>query len=94
MDLKFTDFKNTFDFVHSPAVWKILEAYGIPSKIIRKLPIVYEGSESYVRVGADHTERFRVDTGVIQGDSLSSILFNIVLEFIQSKLRYIDCGIE
>ena len=47
-----------------------------------------------MRVGIEHTERFSVETGVIQGDSLSPILFNIVLDFVLSKLDTLDGGIE
>ena len=94
MVLNFIDFKKAFDSVHRPSIWKILEAYGIPSKVIKILMLLYEDSESCVRVGQEHTERFSVDTGVIQGDSLSPIIFNVVLEFVLSKLSNIDGGIE
>ena len=92
--LNFIDLKKAFDSIHRPSMWKILEFYGIPSKIIRILASLYEGSESCVRVGAEHTEWFNVDTGVVQGDSLSPVLFNIVLDFVMAKLRTIDGGIE
>ena len=71
-------------------MWKILEAYGIPSKILRNLQILRERSERCVQVSAEHTSWFRMDTGAIQGDSLSYILFNVVLKFVLSKLSYID----
>ena len=83
MVLNVIDFKKVFDSVHRPSVWKILKAYGIPSKILRTLTLLYDGSNSCVRVGAEYTERFRVD-----------ILFNVVLDFFLSKLSYIDGGIE
>ena len=92
--LNFIDFKKAFDSVHRPSMWKILESYGIPSKITKILTLLYEGSESCVRVGTEHTEWFGVDTGVLQGDSLSPVLFNIVLDFVMTKLRTVDGGIE
>ena len=87
-------FKKAFDSVHRQSIWKILEAYGIPSKVIKVLMLLYEDSESCVRVGKLHTERFSVDTGLIQGDSLSPIMFNVILEFFLSKLSNIDGGVE
>ena len=75
-------------------MWKILEQYGIPNKIIQILSLLYEGSESCVRVGMEHTEWFGVDSGVIQGDSLSPILFNLVLDHVMTKLAYVDGGID
>jgi len=32
--LNFVDFRKAFDGVHRPALWKILEQYGIPSKVV------------------------------------------------------------
>ena len=80
--------------MHRPLIWKIIEAYAKPSKVIRILTSLYKGSESSVRVGKTHTVSFSVDTGLIQGDSLSPLQFNIVLDFVMSKLDTIDCGIE
>ena len=75
-------------------MWKILEQYGIPIKIIRILSLLYEGSESCVRVGLQHTEWFGVDRGVIQGDSLSPIFFNLLLDHVMTKLVNVDEGID
>ena len=73
----------------------MLKPYRIPTKVIRILSNLYEGSESCViRIGIEETDQFSVETGVIQGDSLSPILLNIVLDFVLSKLGTIDGGLE
>ena len=75
-------------------MWKILEIYGIPKKFISLIQSMYDGSESCVRVGNDHTEWFTVATGVRQGDVLSPLLFNILLDFVLREIDGIECGIE
>ena len=75
-------------------MWKILEIYGIPRKFVSIIQSMYDGSESCVRVGQDHTDWFSVATGVRQGDVLSPLLFNILLDFILRKNDTIECGIE
>ena len=75
-------------------MWKILEIYGIPRKFVSIIQSMYDGSESSVRVGKDNTEWLYVATRIIQGDILSPLLFNILLDFILRKIDAIECGIE
>ena len=70
--LNLIEFKKTFDSVYRPSMWSILEAYGIPSKEIKNLTYLYEGSENSVRVGMEPTEWFSVDTRVIKGTPVTS----------------------
>ena len=46
-----------------------------------------------VRVGHKQTDWFSVKTRVQQGDVLSPILFNLVLDFILRKLYHLEGGI-
>ena len=95
MVLNFIDLEKAFDSVHRPSMWRILEAYGIPSRVIRIQTYLYEETYSSVRVGIENTEWFCVDTGTIQGDFLSPALFNIVMDFVMTKLNTIeDDGIQ
>ena len=47
---------------------------------------MYEGSSNCVRVENQHTEWFDITTGVRQGDVLSPVLFNIVIDWIMRKV--------
>ena len=92
--LNFVDFKKAFDCVHRPSMWKIVELHGVPRKIVNIMKSMYEGSESCVRVSQGQTDFFSVDSGVRQGDSLSPLLFNIVLDFVMRKVEAAEGGIE
>jgi len=80
--LNFADFRKAFDSVHRPALWKILEQYGIPSKIISIIQKLYEGSSSVVRIDRYISQRFPVLTGVRQGCILSPLLFAIAIDWV------------
>ena len=75
-------------------MWKIVELHGIPNKKVNIMKSMYDGSESCVRVSQGQTDYFSVDSGVRQGDSLSPLLFNIVLDFIMKRVELAGGGIE
>ena len=83
-----------FDSVYRPSMWKKLEKVGIPNKIIWILSLLYEDSESCVRVGLEHTAWFGVGSGVIQGDTLSPILINKLLDYVTTELGTVNGGID
>ena len=92
--LNFVDFRKAFDCIHRPTMWKVLKHYGIPSKIVSLIEAMFQGSESCVRVGQEHTDWFEITTGVRQGDVLSPLLFNIVLDYTMKKMNRVDGGIR
>ena len=52
--VNFVDFKKPFDIVHRESLWKILRAYGIPSKIVT----IYKGILWTRRMHCHPIERF------------------------------------
>ena len=52
-----------------------MASYGIPDKLIRMVKILYEGSECAVLDEGVESERFKVKTGVKQGDVMSGFIF-------------------
>jgi len=80
--LNFVDFRKVFDSGYRPALWKILEQYGIPSKIIFMIQKLYEESSSVVRIDGDISQWFPVLTGVRQGCILSPLLFAITIDWV------------
>lgn len=90
----FIDFKSAFDCIDWPALWRALAAEHIPAKIIELLRIAYDGSTSQVRILDEVSEEFPIMTGVRQGDVVSLLLFNIVIDAIMRKAFEGRCGVQ
>ena len=71
-----------------------MELYEVPTKIVNIMKSMYDGSESCVRVSQGHTDFFNVDSGVRQGDLLSPLLFNIVLDFVMRRIEFAGKGLQ
>lgn len=56
-----------------------MKAFNIPSKLIRLVQTAMEGAEKRVST-SDGESEFWLRNGVGQGNSLSTLLFNIILE--------------
>ena len=61
----------------------------MPSKIANIMTNIYDGIERCVKVsqGEIESDFFNVDSGVRQGDSLSPLLINIVLDFVVMRVE-------
>ena len=54
--------------------------FGIPIKLISLVKFCTIGSRSRIKIDGILSECFEINTGLKQGDALSSLLFNIALE--------------
>ena len=77
--MNFVDFAKAFDSVHRESLWKILRAYGIPSNLVEIIKSFYD---NFTRCVGDDDIVFEVHTGVRQGCVLSTLLFNLVMDWI------------
>ena len=73
----FVDLGKGYNSVPRQALWKILEKYGVPAKMLNVLKSFHEGMHAEVRVGLTVTDRFEVRNGLWQGCTLEPTLFNI-----------------
>jgi len=80
--VNFIDFRKAFDSIHRPALWKILQQYGLPTNIVTVIQKLYKESSSAVRVNGDTSSWFQVETGVRQGCILSPLLFAIATDWV------------
>ena len=76
--ITFVDFEKAFDSVHRESLWKIMESYGIPCKIIHMVQMLYEDSECAVLDEGEESEWFKVKTGVKQGDVMSGFIIHVI----------------
>jgi hypothetical protein len=85
LHINFIDFRKAFDSVHRDTLWKILESYGIPEKIITLINLFYKNFECSVITGNKTSEPFPVNTGVRQGCILSPMLFLITIDWVMRQ---------
>ena len=79
--LTFIDIKKAFEILHRGKMLKILEAYGIPVKIVEFIRLMYEKKMAKVLTPDGETELFEILAGVLQGDTLALYLFAIVIDY-------------
>ena len=73
----FVDLRKAYDSVPRQALWKVLETYGVPEKMLNVVKSFHEGMHAEVTVGSTVTDRFEVRNGLRQGCTLAPTLFNI-----------------
>nr|KAG5701747.1 hypothetical protein BaRGS_004349 [Batillaria attramentaria] len=78
----FVDFEKAFDSVDREAIWKLMQHYGIPSKLINIIQQLYEDSTCQIIHNGKLTNPFPVKTGVRQGCILSPTIFLVVIDWI------------
>jgi hypothetical protein len=81
----FLDFAAAFDSIHRQSLWRILEADGLPIKLLNLIKSFYVRPGNRVLINGELTDRFETHTGVRQGCPLSPILFNFVIDWILEK---------
>ena len=71
------DLKNAFGEVHHDLIKAVLDYHHVPPPMSALVPSLYDGFKISVAVDGYVTNPIRVDRGVLQGDSLSPLLFNM-----------------
>ena len=79
--LTFVDFSKAFDSIHREKLMEILSAYGVPTKIVEAINILYKDTVAQVLTPDGDTEFFDVVAGVLQGDTLAPFLFIVALDY-------------
>merc|ERR1711867_237609 len=81
----YVDFKKAFDSVHRQTMMKILQAYGVPPKLLGAIGKMYENTRARCISPDGETEFFEIRAGVLQGDTLEPYLFAIILDYVMRK---------
>jgi len=85
----FIDFRQAFDTVNRLKMYENLKMLKILTKLIRLLKMTLTYSRAVVEVYQGRTDIFNINNRLRQGDALSTVLFNLVLE---AALLKIDLG--
>ena len=80
--LNFIDFEKAFDSIHRETLWKIMELYGVPPKILTIIKKLYRNNEICVSNNGLQSDWVRIESGVKQGCGMSGFLFLIVLDWV------------
>ena len=73
------DFRKAFDMVEHDALWEALAKQNVPAPYTRLLCRMYSGQTGQVKTDK-RSRAFKIERGTKQGDPLSSLLFNALLE--------------
>ena len=82
----FIDFKKAFDSITRDSMYKILQAYGVPEKIVNLIKAVYTNTRARVETPDGNTDLFDILAGIMQGDTLAPYLFIITVDFVLRKV--------
>lgn len=83
----FIDLKSAFDSINHSLMWSVLRKLSLSSKMINILKNMYAKAKAKVRTPMGATDSFDVDTGVLQGEILSPLLFNLFLNNLIDRLN-------
>ena len=75
----YIDLKSAFDLVNRKLLFWKLYNNGIEGNIMRCIKNIYSRTHAAVRINENLTNWFRTPLGVLQGDSLSPILFSLYI---------------
>lgn len=76
----FVDFKAAYDSVIRRKLWRVMEEFGVPDKLISLTKLTLNGAKSQVRIRNKLSDVFDIEEGLRQGDPLATLLFNLMLE--------------
>ena len=80
------DFKKAFDSISHESIWRGLEKQGVHRQYTKLLQSLYRGQNA--KVQTDVTSRlFNISRGTKQGDPISPLLFNAVVEALMKDVK-------
>lgn len=85
--LAFIDLRAAFDMVQRKSIWRCLQQLQVNRKLITVIKSIYTNVKGKVQIGGLRSESFQMYTGLKQGDSLSPLLFIIMMDRILKNTR-------
>ena len=81
------DMEKAYDRVSPKALIKILQHIGLPNKLIDLISAITSNNKAKVYINNKLSSEFSINSGVKQGDPLSPLLFNLVMELLANAIR-------
>lgn len=83
--MTFMDRDKALDNVCLPLLWKVLRSFEAPEKYVRQVAAVHNGSKCQVIVDGQLSPEFVVESGFLQGNVLSLLLFAVHIHFVMRE---------
>ena len=83
----FVDFRQAFDRVHHGCLFEKLHSFGLSAKVINVLGLFYNEASTVVKINGNYSESIHIYNGVLQGDSLSPLLFALYISDLENFMR-------
>lgn len=83
----FVDLSSAFDMVGHTALFDKMRKKGISTKFINIVRCIYSGAQAKIRTSKGMTEYFNIERSVLQGETLSPILFTLFLDDLVEVLQ-------
>lgn len=87
MHVFFINFKKAYNSIHKISLINSLKEFNLPQILIRVIEINITEIFVKIKVGTAETESILIKTGLRQGDSISPILFNLILEKVVREMN-------
>jgi hypothetical protein len=81
----FIDFKKAYDSVKREVLYNILLEFGIPKRLVSLIKMSLNETCSKICLGELLSDKFPIQNGLKQGDTLSPLLFKFTLEYAKRK---------
>lgn len=81
------DQEKAYDKIDHEYLWAVLERFGIPETFINIIKTLYAHAETSVVINGVTSAKYRIYRGVRQGDPLSCLLFDLVIEPLSAMIR-------
>jgi hypothetical protein len=88
----FIDFKAAYDTIIRNEVYVGMSELNFPTKLIRLTKVTFNIVTCCVKIQNDCSKSFETRQGLRQGDVLSTLLFNVVLEVIVQRANLQTTG--
>ena len=82
----YLDVRKAFDSVSHESLLKACERAGVPEPLLSYIEGIYRGASTRLKINGELTDPIRILRGVKQGDPLSSVLFNYIIDWAAQAL--------
>lgn len=85
--ITFIDLKAAFDSIDRKEMWSAMEELGVSGKLLQATRSTYKTVVGKVQMGGSRSGKFMMNKGIKQGDSLSPLLFVIVMDKLVKNIK-------